>query len=174
MIEDQNVHPGTVYLRTGESVRDRFGPDVEILAVRRPRRDDGPDPYRPVPVDEGFIRLREDRPTEQRNGLAEEGFLRLREGTVARPGPSAFANHARPPFDDYRTRDLPQFRPTDFPGQTMYVRRAERPPQLISHIMGLDMNALRESESREVSSANFRRLYMTERHSNIINTIHHR
>ncbi|GKT57334.1 hypothetical protein ColTof4_11483 [Colletotrichum tofieldiae] len=128
MIEDQNVHPGTVYLRTGESVRDRFGPNVEILAVRRPRRDDGPDPYRPVPVDEGFIRLREDRPTEQRNGLAEEGFLRLREGTVARPGPSAFANHARPPLDDYRTHDLPQFRPTDFPGQTMYVRRAERPP----------------------------------------------
>ncbi|GKT49392.1 uncharacterized protein ColSpa_09573 [Colletotrichum spaethianum] len=128
MIEDQNVHQGTVYLRTGESVRDRFGPDAEILAVRRPRRDNGPDPHRPIAMDEGFIRLREDRPTEQRNGLAEEGFLRLRERTVARPGPSAFANHARPSFNDYRTYDPPQFRPADVPAQAVYVRRAERPP----------------------------------------------
>ncbi|CCF36085.1 hypothetical protein CH063_07729 [Colletotrichum higginsianum] len=118
MIEDQTVHPGTAY-RTGESVRDRFGPGVEILAVRRPRHDDGPETYRPIPMDEGFIRLREDRPTEQRNGLAEEGFLRLRECPVTRPGPS---------FGDHRAYGVPQFRPVDIPGQAVYVRRAERAP----------------------------------------------
>ncbi|KAK1988268.1 hypothetical protein LZ30DRAFT_50432 [Colletotrichum cereale] len=140
MIEDQNVHTGTVYLRTGESVRDRFGPDVEILAVRRPRYGDGQEPQRPAPMDEGFIRLREDRPTEPRNGLAEEGFLRLRERTVVRPGPSAYSSHAGPSFDDSRTHDLPRFRPTDIPGQAVYVRRAERQPpaDLVYHGPGYE------------------------------------
>ncbi|KAK1998565.1 hypothetical protein LX36DRAFT_31023 [Colletotrichum falcatum] len=134
MIEDQNVHQGTIYLRTSEGARDRFGPDLEILAVRRPRHGDGPDPQRPIPMDEGFIRLREDRPTEPRNGLAEEGFLRLRERTVVRPGPSAYASHVRPSFDDSRTHDAPRFRPADVPGQAIYVRRAERlPPADLSY-----------------------------------------
>ncbi|KAK1597743.1 uncharacterized protein LY79DRAFT_599750 [Colletotrichum navitas] len=128
MIEDQNVHQGRVYLRTGESVRDRFGPDVEILTVRRPRRDDGLDPQRPIPTDEGFIRLRENQPMEPRNGLAEDGFLRLRERTVVRPGPSAYASHAWPSLDDSRTNDLPRFRPNGIPGQAIYVRGPERPP----------------------------------------------
>ncbi|KDN63926.1 hypothetical protein CSUB01_08734 [Colletotrichum sublineola] len=128
MIEERDVHQGTLYPRMGESVRDRFGPDVEILTVRRPRRGDGSDPQRSIPMDEGFIRLREDRPTEPRNGLAEEGFLRLRERTVIRPGPPAYASHARPSFDDPRTHDPPRFQPTDVPGQAIYVRRADRPP----------------------------------------------
>ncbi|KAK2044385.1 hypothetical protein LZ31DRAFT_554326 [Colletotrichum somersetense] len=128
MIEDQNVHQGPVYLRTGENVRDRFSSDIEILALRRPRRGDDPGPQQPISTDEGFIRLREDRPTEPRDGLAEEGFLRLRERTFVRPGPSAYASHTRPSLDDSRTHDLHRFQPTDVPRQAIYVRRADRPP----------------------------------------------
>ncbi|KAJ3943837.1 uncharacterized protein N0V96_006770 [Colletotrichum fioriniae] len=129
MIEDHNVHQGTVVLGTGESVRDRFGPDVEILAVHRPGRDRGPDPQRFNSMDEGFIRLRENN-IDQRNGLAEEGFLRLRERPVAEPRHSIYGIDGRPLLDDYRATQQPQpYRPAEPSGQAIYVRRVERPPR---------------------------------------------
>ncbi|KAK6226268.1 hypothetical protein QIS74_02315 [Colletotrichum tabaci] len=162
MIEDQTVHPATTY-RTGESVRDRFRPGVEILAVRRPRHDDGPEIYRPIPMDEGFIRLREDRPTEQRNGLAEEGFLRLRECPVTRPGPT---------FGDHRAYDMPQFRPVDVPGQAVYVRRAERPPPAELSYRGPGHGRVEGFRPERVVQGDF--LSSADGQSNIVNTIHRR
>ncbi|KAK1688616.1 hypothetical protein BDP55DRAFT_692260 [Colletotrichum godetiae] len=129
MIEDHNFHPGTVVLGTGESVRDRFGPDVEILAVHRPGRDRGPDTQLFNPMDEGFIRLRENN-MNQRNGLEEEGFLRLRERPVAEPRHSTYGVDGRSRPDDYRTAQQPQsYRPAEPSGQAIYVRRVERPHQ---------------------------------------------
>ncbi|OHF00378.1 hypothetical protein CORC01_04359 [Colletotrichum orchidophilum] len=127
MIEDHNVHPGTVVLGTGESVRDRFGPNVEILAVHRPIRDGGPDTQRFNSMDEGFIRLRENNMDQRR--LEEEGFLRLRERPIAEPRHSAFPTDGRSHLDGYRTAQQPQqYRPAEPPGQAIYVRRVERPP----------------------------------------------
>ncbi|WYZ37484.1 hypothetical protein EsH8_II_000990 [Colletotrichum jinshuiense] len=132
MIEDQNVRPGTIFLSRGESVRDRFGPDVEILAVRRPRRDGEPrpEPQHAAPMDEGFIRLRESRPREQRNGLEEEGFLRLRERPINTPGNPTHAANGMPLYADYRpTPDSShRYRSVVAPEQAVYVRRVERPP----------------------------------------------
>ncbi|KAK0376819.1 hypothetical protein CLIM01_05825 [Colletotrichum limetticola] len=137
MIEDHNVHQGTVVLGTGESVRDRFGPDVEILAVHRPGRDrghHGPDPQRFNSIDEGFIRLRENN-VDQRNGLAEEGFLRLRERPVVEPRQYAYGIDRRSRLDDHRaTQQLQPYRAAEPSGQAIYVRRVERPPRAdVSH-----------------------------------------
>ncbi|KAK1728087.1 uncharacterized protein BDZ83DRAFT_148888 [Colletotrichum acutatum] len=132
MIEDHNVHQGTVVLGTGESVRDRFGPNAEILAVHRPGRDRGhrgPDSQRFNSMDEGFIRLRENN-IDQRNGLVEEGFLRLRERPVVDPRHSACGIDGRSRLDDHRATHQPQpYRPAEPSGQAIYVRRVERPPR---------------------------------------------
>ncbi|KAF6821239.1 hypothetical protein CSOJ01_00245 [Colletotrichum sojae] len=123
LIEDQQIHSQTIVLSPGESVRDRFGPDVEILSVHRPPRDLVPvlERRHVVPRDEGFIRLRENRLPEYRDSMREEGFLRIREhpDTLSRqPVPMS---SGRPlvvdPF---------QYRPIDLPEQAMYGRRIER------------------------------------------------
>ncbi|OLN95366.1 hypothetical protein CCHL11_04745 [Colletotrichum chlorophyti] len=131
MIEGQNVRPDLIYLNSGESVRERFGHDPEILAIRQPQHDAAPTLSRQphAPRDEGFIRLREARPTEYRLGFEEEGFLRLREHNDDIPQEPAFTSNRRPPQDDARSGYRPyQHRPVE-PEHAIYVRRAERPLQ---------------------------------------------
>ncbi|KAL0940767.1 uncharacterized protein CTRU02_203530 [Colletotrichum truncatum] len=130
MIEEQRVHPQAVVLGSGEIVRDRFGPDVEILPVRRPARDVGPTPERqPFALDEGFIRLREDRPPEPRDGLREEGFLRIREHPDSIPRRSIPVAIERTSYDDFRsTLDPFRYQPAPGSEQAIYVRRAEPEP----------------------------------------------
>ncbi|EQB53553.1 hypothetical protein CGLO_06707 [Colletotrichum gloeosporioides Cg-14] len=131
MIEDPHARPQTIVLGPGESVRDRFGPDVEILSVRRPMRDAGPSLERRVaPMDEGFIRLREDRPLLPRDGLREEGFLRIREHPDIVPRRSTPVANSRHSLGDLRsTLDPSRYQqPHEAPGQAIYVRRAERMP----------------------------------------------
>ncbi|KAF9870127.1 hypothetical protein CkaCkLH20_12361 [Colletotrichum karsti] len=126
----EDARPQTVILGPGESMRDRFGPGVEILSVRRPGREGlAPERQRVAPMDEGFIRLREEPRPLPRDGLREEGFLRIREHPDAMPRRPNQLAYGRSSLGDLPSQSLGSFRTQPAaPDQAIYVRRAEPMP----------------------------------------------